>query len=41
MVFSLLLVNGLCYNFILHVFYRVLLVSMGFKMGPLPALVQK
>lgn len=41
MIFALLLVNGICYVFLLHVVYHVILSSMGFKMGPLPGIVRK
>jgi hypothetical protein len=41
MIFALLLVNGFCYVFLLHVLYRVMLASMGFQLGPLPGLVRK
>ncbi|GFR50418.1 hypothetical protein Agub_g12635 [Astrephomene gubernaculifera] len=41
LVFSLLLVNGLIYCFLVHVVYRVLLNSMGYKLGPLPDIVNK
>ena len=41
MIFALLLVNGICYTFLLHVFYRVILQSMGYDTGRLPSLVKK
>jgi fermentation-respiration switch protein FrsA (DUF1100 family) len=41
MIFALLLVNGICYVFLLHVVYHVILGSMGFKLGPLPGIVRK
>lgn len=41
MIFGILLVNGLCYVFLIHVIYRVMLGSMGYQLGPLPALVKK
>eukprot|EP00798_Chlamydomonas_sp_ICE-L_P005918 gene5918-33491_t len=41
MIFSLLLVNGLCYSFLLHVVYRILLNYMGYELGPLPSIVKK
>lgn len=41
MIFALLLVNGICYVFLLHVVYHIILSSMGFKMGPLPGIVRK
>ncbi|WIA23483.1 hypothetical protein OEZ85_000228 [Tetradesmus obliquus] len=41
MIFALLLVNGLCYVFLQHVIYHVILGSMGFKLGPLPGIVRK
>jgi Na+/serine symporter len=41
MIFALLLVNSFCYVFLLHVVYRIALVAMGFKMGPLPGIVRK
>jgi hypothetical protein len=41
MIFALLLVNGFCYVALLHVLYRVMLASMGFKLGPLPGIVRK
>jgi len=41
MIFSLLLVNSLAYCFLLHVFYRIILQYMGYKMGPLPGVVKK
>lgn len=40
MMFSLLLVNGLTYCFLVHVVYRVILSQMGFSLGPLPGLVR-
>jgi hypothetical protein len=41
MIFALLSVNALCYNFLLHVMYHIVLSVMGFKMGPLPGIVKK
>jgi hypothetical protein len=41
MIFALLLVNGLCYVFLLHVIYWFVLSSMGYKMGPLPGMIRK
>jgi hypothetical protein len=41
MIFALLLVNGICYVFLLHVIYHVILSSMGFKLGSLPRFVGK
>jgi hypothetical protein len=41
MIFALLLVNGICYVFLLHVIYHVILSSMGFKLGALPGFVRK
>lgn len=41
MIFALLLVNGICYVFLLHVIYHVILGSMGFRLGPLPKFVAK
>lgn len=41
MIFALLLVNGICYVFMLHVIYHVILSSMGFKLGQLPGIVKK
>ncbi|KXZ54746.1 hypothetical protein GPECTOR_4g816 [Gonium pectorale] len=38
-VFSLLLVNGLTYTFLLHVVYRLVLGAMGYSLGPLPKMV--
>jgi hypothetical protein len=40
MLFSLLLVNSVIYCFLLHVIYRLVLQSMGFKLGPLPGFVR-
>ncbi len=31
MIFALLLVNSLCYNFLLHVIYWLVLSGMGFR----------
>jgi hypothetical protein len=41
MIFALLLVNGICYVFLLHVVYHVILSFMGFKLGALPGFVRK
>eukprot|EP00877_Chromochloris_zofingiensis_P005383 jgi/Chrzof1/14846/Cz09g18080.t1 len=41
MIFALLLVNGLCYVFLLHVVYWFILTGMGFKVGPLPGMIRK
>lgn len=41
MIFALLLVNGICYVFLIHVVYHVILGSMGFKLGALPGFVRK
>ena len=41
MIFALLLVNGICYVFLLHVVYHVILGAMGFKLGALPGFVKK
>ena len=41
LLFSLLLVNGTIYCFLLHVVYRLILQGMGFSLGPLPAIVQR
>lgn len=40
MMFSLLLVNGLTYCFLVHAIYRVILGQMGFSLGPLPKIVR-
>ena len=40
MIFALLLVNGICYVFLLHVIYHVILSSMGFKLGAVPGFVR-
>ncbi|KAG2491949.1 hypothetical protein HYH03_009681 [Edaphochlamys debaryana] len=40
MMFSLLLVNGLSYNFLLNVIYRFILGAMGYKLGPLPKVIE-
>ncbi|KAL6759366.1 hypothetical protein V8C86DRAFT_2574440 [Haematococcus lacustris] len=40
-VFALLSVNALCYVFLLQVIYRFILQSMGYSLGPLPAIVRK
>lgn len=41
MIFSLLVVNGVCFVFLLQVIYRILLQSMGYDLGPQPAWVRK
>lgn len=41
MIFALLLVNGLCYVFLLHVIYWFVLTGMGYQMGPLPNMIKK
>ncbi|GIL53480.1 hypothetical protein Vafri_9072 [Volvox africanus] len=40
-IFSLLLINGLTYCFLVHVVYRVVLGAMGYQLGPLPGIVSK
>ncbi|GLC34320.1 hypothetical protein PLESTB_000742500 [Pleodorina starrii] len=40
-IFSLLLINGLTYCFLVHVVYRVMLGAMGYQLGPLPGIVSK
>ena len=41
MIFSLLLVNGVTYSFLIHVIYRVILGARGYRMGPLPGFLRK
>jgi len=41
MLFALVLVNSLCYVFLLQVVYRIMLTSMGYRLGPLPSLIRK
>lgn len=41
MIFSLLLVNGVTYSFLIHVIYRIILGAMGYRLGPLPGFLRK
>ena len=41
MIFALLLVNGLCYTFLVHVVYTLILTGMGYRLGAMPALVKR
>ena len=44
MIFALLLVNSLCYCFLLHVIYRMFLGAMGYRekeLGEVPGVVKK
>lgn len=35
------LFTGFCYVFLLHVLYRIILSSMGYKLGELPGIVRR
>ena len=41
MIFALLLVNAVCYNFLMHVIGHVSLRAMGYDIGRLPRFMQR
>lgn len=41
MIFALLLVNAVCFNFLLHVIGHIALRAMGYDVGRLPGFMRR